>query len=308
MIATRRHGPIVWSLCLAACLAVLVGGCGAGGPDVTDRSRVVATTNYLADIVRNVAGDRMEVTSLIPEGSDPHSFEPRPEDALVIAESRLVVTDTEGLAPTVDALLEGVAQPGTVILEAAKGLEGRLSEEGDEHGGETDPHFWLDPINVLTYVANIRDALTTLDPEGADAYRVNADAYSARLRELDAWIVGEVAKIPADRRLLVTNHESLGYFTDRYGFTLVGTVFNTMGAEGSPSARQLADLVAAIKASGVPAIFLEIGSNAVLADEVARETGAIVVTDLYVHSVGEDAPTYIDMIRWDVQRIVEVLK
>jgi manganese/iron transport system substrate-binding protein len=220
------------------------------------------------------------------------------------------------LAPTVDALLEGAAQSGTMVLEAAEGLEGRESDEADEHGdedghehsGETDPHFWLDPVNVLTYVANIRDALVTLDPEGADVYRQNAESYSAKLRELDAWIVEEVAKIPAERRLLVTNHESLGYFTDRYGFTLVGTVFNTMGAESSPSAKQLADLMEAIKASGVPAIFLESGSNAVLADEVARETGAVVVTDLYVHSLGKDAPTYIDMIRWDVGRIVDVLK
>jgi ABC-type Zn uptake system ZnuABC Zn-binding protein ZnuA len=208
----------------------------------------------------------------------------------------------------VDALLEGAVQSGTVVLEAAKGLEGRQSADGDGHDGETDPHFWLDPANVLTYVANVRDALVALDPAGADVYRQNAESYSARLRELDAWVVEEVAKIPAERRLLVTNHESLGYFTDRYGFTLVGTVFSTMGAEGSPSAKQLAKLVEAIKASGVPAIFLESGGNAVLADEVARETGVSVVTDLYVHSLGPDAPTYIDMIRWDVQRIVKALK
>ena len=307
MTVGRWHAVAVFGVYLAF-LAAFAGGCGAESPSTAGGAGVVATTNYLADIVRNVAGDRMEVTALMPEGSDPHSFEPRPDDARVIAESRLVVTDTVGLAPTVDALLEGAVQPGTMVLEAAKGLKGRQSEEGDEHAGETDPHFWLDPVNVLTYVANIRDTLAMLDPEGADAYRQNAESYSAQLRELDAWIVGEVAKIPANRRLLVTNHESLGYFTERYGFTLVGTVFNTLGAEGTPSAKQLADLVDAIRASGVPAIFLESGSNAVLADEVAREAGVIVVTDLYVHSLGKNAPTYVDMIRWDVRRIVEVLE
>ena len=134
------------------------------------------------------------------------------------------------------------------------------------------------------------------------------DAYITRLKDLDAWIVGQVTAVPASHRLLVTNHEEFSYFAARYGFTVVGTVFPTVSAEGAPSARQLAALVGQIRASGAPAIFLEAGTNAALADEVARETGIVVVNDLYTHSLGENATTYIDMMRWDVGRIVEALR
>ena len=269
---------------------------------------VLATTTYLADIVRNVAGDRVLVVSLLPMGSDPHAFEPRPRDARTIANSRLVVSDTVGLSPVVDALVKATVQPGTRVLEAAAGLVGRRTLQGDEQGGEVDPHFWLDPVNVITYVANIRDALIALDPRDAATFRSNADVYSGRLRDLDAWIRTQVSTIPTGRRLLVTNHEAFGYFAERYGFTIVGTVFRTLGAEGTPSARQLAQLVAAVREAKAPAIFLETGSNADLADEVARETGAKVVTDLYTHSLGKNASDYIEMMRWDVRLIVEALR
>ncbi len=115
-------------------------------------------------------------------------------------------------------------------------------------------------------------------------------------------------QIPPERRLLVTNHESFGYFADRYGFEVVGTVFGTGGSQGSPSAQQLAELVKTIEETGAPAIFLEAGANQDLADQVARETGTTVVTDLYLHSLGKDAPTYIDMMRWNVNRVVEALR
>jgi ABC-type Zn uptake system ZnuABC Zn-binding protein ZnuA len=281
-------------------------GSGSGGAEA--QVEVVATTTYLADIVRNVAGDRVPVSSLMPVGGDPHSFEPRPQDARTIAESRLVVSDTPGLSPVVDALVKATIQPNAAILEAATGLAGRTAQEGDEHDGEIDPHFWLDPLNVVTYVANIRDALIALDPQDADAFRRNADEYSSRLRILHSYINSQVSSIPPERRLLVTNHETFGYFADRYGFTVVGTVFRTLGAEGTPSAKQLARLVDAVRTTKAPAIFLETGSNTDLADEVARETGARVVTDLYTHSLGKNAPDYIEMMRWNVRLIVEALR
>jgi ABC-type Zn uptake system ZnuABC Zn-binding protein ZnuA len=308
---------------VALLLAALVGavGCAAASqnPSAGDQGKsaetassatapILATTTYLADIVRNVAGDRVPVVSLLPIGSDPHSFEPRPRDARTIAESGLVVTDTAGLSPVVDALVKATVQPGTTVLEAATGLTGRRMQRGDDQGGEIDPHFWLDPLNVITYVANIRDALIALDPKDAATFQSNADEYSRRLRDLDAWIRTEVSTIPTARRLLVTNHETFGYFAERYGFTIVGTVFRTLGAEGTPSAKQLAQLVAAVREVDAPAIFLETGSNADLADEVARETGAKVVTDLYTHSLGKNAPDYIAMMRWNVRLIVEALR
>ncbi len=182
---------------------------------------------------------------------------------------------------------------------------------GHTHHHEGDPHFWLDPNNVIRYVENIRDGLSQADPAGAATYRANADAYIAQLKELDGWIAEQVKTIPPERRLLVTNHESFGYFADRYGFKVVGTIMPNVSTGASPSAQQLAALVNQIKAAKVKAIFLETGTNPQLAKQIAQETGIRVVTDLYTHSLTDakgPAPTYLAMMRSNVQAIVNALK
>jgi ABC-type Zn uptake system ZnuABC Zn-binding protein ZnuA len=182
---------------------------------------------------------------------------------------------------------------------------------GGIHHHDTDPHFWLDPNNVIQYVQNIRDGLTKADPQGAANYTHNAAAYIAKLKELDAWIQAQVSTIPPERRLLVTNHESFGYFADRYGFRIVGTVVPSVGTEESPSAQQIARLEDRINATHAIAIFLETGANAQLANQVASDTGVKVVSDLFTHSIsapGGQAPTYIDMMKFDVTEIVNALK
>ena len=318
------RGPKV-TLVLLWLAATLLGGvtglgCGSGGSGA-DRTKpvVLAGASYLADIAQNVAGSRLTVMSLLPLGADPHSFEPTPRDARSVAESRVIIINTPGFEPLVDALVRSAGSSDLVVIEAAAGLVGRRPQSGEVAGGaddqgkksagrEVDPHFWLDPVKVIAYAENIAKGLSAIDPGGEQTYKMNAEAYAQRLRELDTWIAGQVATIPAARRLLVTNHESLGYFADRYGFEIVGTVFPTLGVEGTPSAKQLVALVAAIRASGAPAIFLEAGSSADLARQVARETGVEVVTDLYTHSLGVQAPTYLDMMRWNVNRIVEALR
>ena len=284
-------------------MAVL-GGCGSVGDSETGARRLVLTgTSYLADIAQNVAGSRLQVTSIVPPGVDPHSFEPTPRDAAEVARCDLFIINTPGFEPVIDNLIKNGGRAGRVVVDAGAGLLGR-----DGGSGQVDPHFWLDPTKVVTYVTNIRDGLAALDPAGAEEYRTNAETYVRKLLQLDSWIAEQVATIPAPRRLLVTNHESFGYFADRYGFRIVGTVFETMGAEGTPSARQLTDLVAKIRATGAPAIFLETGSAPELAVQVARETGAKVVADLYTHSLGQGASTYLDMMRWNVNKIVQALR
>ncbi len=163
---------------------------------------------------------------------------------------------------------------------------------------------------VVRYLQNIRDALSRVDPAGEKTYGANADAYIKQLRELDAWVAGQVAAIPAEKRLLVTNHESLGYFADRYGFHIVGTVIPSVSSEASPTARQLARLVDGLKKAGAPAVFLEVGGNPQLARQVAQEAGVPVVTELYTHSLTDGsgpAPTYLDLMRYDVKTIVDAL-
>jgi len=275
------------------------GSDGAGSDrELSGRPDVLADTGFLADIAQNVAGDLFTVSSLVPAGADPHSFEPTPQDAVRVVEAQAVVINVTGLMPTVDELIAGRTDGDLLVIEAAAGLA----------DGSDDPHFWLDPLSVITYAENIAAGFSDLDPEGAAAYEANAEAYAARLRELDAWIRTQVESIPVGRRLLVTNHESFGHFAARYGFEVIGTIFPSTSGEGSPSARQLSELVESIVATGAPAIFLETGSNPQLAEQVARETGVAVVTELCTHSLGEHASTYLDMMRWNVDLIVEALQ
>ncbi len=294
MSAWRFLSLLVVFTTVAAC-----GACGGLPEDgAPGGAKLLADTTFLADIAQNVAGGRFEVSSLIPWGVDPHSFEPTPGDARRLADCRAMVVNVKGLLPAVDDLLAGVTGSDTLLIEAAYGLP-----DLDE-----DPHCWLDPVLVITYTQNIADRLSLLDPEGADVFRENAAAYADQLRSLDSWIVSQVQSIPPERRLLVTNHESLGRFAARYGFKVVGTIFATPSGEGSPSARGLSGLVAEISATGAPAIFVETGSNAALAQQVGVEAGVAVITDLYTHSLSEAAPTYLDMMRWNVAKIVEALR
>lgn len=186
-----------------------------------------------------------------------------------------------------------------------------IGPAGGHHHHEGDPHFWLDPVNVIKYTENIRDGLSQADPGGAATYARNADAYIAKLKDLDAWISEQVKQISAERRLLVTNHESFGYFADRYGFRVVGTVIPSVSTGASPSAQQLARLSDRIKATGAPAIFLETGASPQLAQQLAQEVGIKAVTELFTHSITDDkgtAPTYLDMMRYNVKAIVQALK
>ena len=183
--------------------------------------------------------------------------------------------------------------------------------EGHHHHHEGDPHFWLDPVLAVRYVENIRDGLIAADPEGKETYTRNAAAYIARLQELDGWIGEQVQSIPPERRLIVTNHESFGYFADRYGFRIVGTIIPSVSSGSAPSAQQLAHLVDRIRATGAVAVFLETGSNPNLAEQIAAGTGLRVVDELYTHSItppGGAAPSYVEMMRYNVQAIVSALK
>jgi ABC-type Zn uptake system ZnuABC Zn-binding protein ZnuA len=295
----RRIAVAIWAVVL---LGGYLAGCAAGERLTTSQTPgtapILTDTSFLADIVQQVAGDRLLTESIVPAGADPHSFEPTPRDAERVSEARAVAVNARGLMPTIDGLLAGAMSGDALLIEAAAGLPG-LAE---------DPHCWLDPLAVVTYVENIAGGLALVDPGGEPEYRANAAVYSEALRELDSWIADRVGAIPQERRLLVTNHESLGRFATRYGFVIVGTIFPNSTGEGSPSARQLAELVDSVRAAGAPAIFLETGSNAALAEQLAAETGLEVVTDLYTHSLGQDAPTYLEMMRWNVTKIVEALE
>lgn len=295
---------------------LLTAGCGAEqtAADATGDTPldVVVSVSFLADIAQNVAGDRFAVRSLVPLETDPHSFEPTPADLREVAAADLVVINGSGLEGPLLKTLENAGGEATIV-DASSGLKSRAPQPGEPplEDSEADPHFWLDPVLVETYVANIRDAFAKTDPDGAAEYEANAATYIAKLDALNAWIESRVATIPDADRLLVMNHASHGYFADRYGFSVVGTVIPSAGTGETPTAKQLSELTVAIRASGAKAIFVEIEENPKLAEQIAAETGIVVVDDLLDHSLTEPdgvAPTYIDMMKFDTHRIVEALR
>ena len=281
-------------------------GCGSSPKSIDSRLKVLTSTTFLADIAQNVAGERVQVDALLPIGMDPHAYQAAPADVAKIAESNLLILNGLEYEHFIESLLEN-AGGERLIIEATADLSPR-EDSGSEHS--VDPHMWLDPNLVITYVKNIRAGLIQIDTEGAETYKTNADAYIAHLKELDAWIVEQVNTIPAERRLLVTNHEALGYFAERYGFEVVGAVISSMSTDAGTSAKEMSTLIEQIKSAGAPAIFLGEVENSDLANQIAAETNAKVVNDLYLESLTAGAPaaTYIDMMKHNVSRIVDALK
>ena len=338
MTLKARLHVVVTVLLLVSLLVTALAAAGCGGDEEQTQSgalSVTATATFLADIAQNVAGDRFTVESLVPRDTDLHAFQPTPRDVAAVSESDLFLLNGGGLEETLEETLR-TAAADTAFVEAAEGItprepqpgeplhehhhegeeahEGEAAHEGeeaDEHAHETDPHFWLDPTLVKTYVENIRDAFIAADPAGEAEYTANAAAYTAELDELDAWIEDEVAALPKEDRLLVMNHVSHGYFADRYGFRIVGAVIPSVATGESPTAKQLAELTETIRTEGVRAIFVDLGENPQLADQIAAETGIVVVEDLRPHSLSEpdgEASTYIDMMKYDTRQIVNALR
>lgn len=288
-------------------IAVILPACKKPYDSKTISGNPLAIEMFLADIAQNIAGDRMIIDSLIPPGMDPHNFELTPQDRVRIEESTILIINGAGLEEWISPVLESVEEDKMVII-SSDGLTTRQTS-GDH--GEIDPHFWLDPLLVIHYVENIRNGFIRVDPEGKLVYEKNAEEYIQKLSDLDEWIKERVTEIPAENRKLVTNHESLGYFADRYGFEIIGAIIPSTTSGSSPSAEELANLVNVIKATGSKAIFIEIESNPQLANQVAGETGIKVIQDLYTHSIPPDSglsPTYIELMKHDVQILVEALK
>jgi ABC-type Zn uptake system ZnuABC Zn-binding protein ZnuA len=280
--------------------------------------RVVATTSIVGDVVAQVGGDQIETQQLIPLGVDPHAFEPTPQDARALAEADVVFINGFGLeAFTADLIQQ--AGSGAPVISVSVGIaplpfEGEQHEEHEEGEGEdhehgADPHTWLDPNNVMRWTENIEETLSALDPDHAATYAANGDRYRASLAQLDGEIRQAIARIPAENRKLVTDHDELGYFADEYGFTIVGAVIPGTSSLAEPSAAQLAELLDVVAAERVPAVFVSSIVNPSLVETFAADAGIQVVT-LYAHSLTDaegPAPSYLDLMRYNANAIAEAL-
>ena len=308
----------------------------AAGPPHSERIAVVTTTTFLADWAQEIGGDRVEVFSLVPVGSDPHGFQPGARDVARVAEANIVLSIGESLEGAwLQELVTNAAASDSQVIEVTDELalmpfgEGEGHDEdyadadadhdegdpardadNDEHGREgLDPHFWFDPVLVQVVIDDIAETLTTIDTAGAAVYQANAAAYKEEIDELDAWIRAEAGAIAEEDRLLVTSHDSFGYLARRYSFTVVGTVLGGGTAESEPSAKELAQLADLVEEYGVRAVFGETTVTERLAASVAEESGAELVR-LYSGSLGPEgsgADTWLGLMRLNIQRIVDGL-
>lgn len=303
------------SIIFISALTLILAACSArGAQDASGKLKVLATTSIVGDVVAQVGGEHISLTVLLPLGADPHTFEPRPQDAAAIADADLVFANGAGLEEFLHPLLES-AGAEEELVEVSEGIAllpfEEHNHEGEKHEHEGgDPHTWMDPNNVITWVDNISAALSATDPAHAADYKVNAEAYAASLRDMDAWIRSEVTQVPTQNRGLVSDHAVLGYFAEKYGFEQIGTITGSFSTGASPSAQELAALEDDIHNFGVKAVFVSATVNPALPAQVAQDTGVKLVT-LYHASLsapGGEADSYVKLMRYNVSAIVEALK
>lgn len=272
--------------------------------------KAVATFSILADFVRNVGGERVEVKSLVPPDGDAHVYAPTPADAKTLADAAIVFTNGLGFEGWIARLVKSSATRATVVAATA-GIKPLRAVDAHGHGhghGAGDPHAWQSVANAKVYVANIRDALVAKDPAGRAVYEANAAAYVAKLDALDRELREAIARIPPERRRIITTHDAFGYFRAAYGVDFIAP--QGVSTDSEASARDVARIITQIRRQNIPAVFLENVSDPRLLKRIAGETGAKIGGTLYSDALtGEkgDAPTYIDMMRHNIRTLSAAL-
>jgi zinc/manganese transport system substrate-binding protein len=370
MVRVARNATV------AALLGAAVAGCGDSSDEAgadADRPTVVVTTNILGDVVENIAGETLNVVTIMPAGADPHEFQPSAREVAEISSADVVVMNGAGFEEGLLDVVAAAEADGTVVFETIEAVDTleygagddhdedehhdeedhdedhgdeedhdedhgdeEDHDEGEDHGDEedhdeedhdedhgdeedhddhdhegVDPHFFGDPARMAAAVDAVTSFLVdNVEGVDADTLTANASAYITELDALDEELETMLGAIPAEDRVLVTNHEVFGYFADRYGFEVAGTIIPTGSTADGASARDLADLVEVIEHVGVPAVFADVASSDELAATLAEEVGDISVVQLYSESLGtenSDGATYLDMTRTNAQRIAEAL-
>jgi zinc/manganese transport system substrate-binding protein len=308
-----------------------------------DKIKAVASFSILGDMVKEVGGDRVEVTTLVGPDGDAHVYEPTPADAKNLAASNILFVNGLGFEGWMERLEKSSGFKGPVVV-ASKGVSPRtmIEAEGHHHGDEhakgedhdheedakdeeheehskgeeheheeeevTDPHAWQSLANGKIYVANIRDGLIAADPEGKAAYEANAAKYLDAIAKEEAAVKDTLGKLPQDRRRIITSHDAFGYFGAAYGIEVIAP--EGVSTESEASAKDVASIIRQIKAEHIPAVFIENITDHRLLDQIARETGAKIGGTLYTDALsGPDgpAPTYLDMFRHNLATLSQAL-
>jgi zinc/manganese transport system substrate-binding protein len=292
-------------------LALLVLGCGGRAFADAPKLKAVATFSILGDLVAQVGGDRVAVTTLVQPNADAHGYTPAPSDARTLAEARIVVVNGLGLEGWIDRLIKasGTRAPVVVASAGIKPIEASDDDHGHGHAHHDDPHAWQNVANVKRYVTNIRDALARVDPEHAGAYADNAKTYLATLDGLDAEVRAAIAAIPSAQRRVITTHDAFGYFTAAYGLSFIAPQGVSTDSEASP--RDVARIIRQIRQEKVPAVFLENIADPRLMQQIARESGAAIGGKVFSDALsgpGGPAASYVMMMRNNVSAFTAALR
>jgi len=293
---------------IALLAAALLAAPAAAQDAPRDKIRAVASISIIGDLVRNVGGDRVDVTTLVGPNGDAHVYSPSPGDARTLAGADAVFVNGLGLEGWITRLAAAAGSKAPIIVVSKGITPRRMADEDKPRRLTIDPHAWQSVANAKIYAANIRDGLAALDPAGKATYTANAAAYLGKLDTLDAEVRAAIAAIPPERRKIITTHDAFGYFGDAYGMAFIAP--EGVATETEPSAKDLARIIAQIRALKIPAVFLENISDPRLMQEVARETGAAIGGTLYSDALsppGGPAATYIDMMRHNVREFTRAL-
>lgn len=301
-------------------LCLLLGACGAGGTtragetaitaapasSATAQIRAVTTMSVLADMIKQVGGERVLAENIIPTGASPEDYQPAPQDPQKISEADIVFFNGHGLEGWLDPLFQSAARPGQPRVDVSDGLQ--AIGVGGEEFKAGNPHFWLSAAYGARYAEKIRDGLAQVDPAGKATYDANAGAYIRQLNALNDELKRQAATVPAPNRKLVTNHDAFPYFAQEYGFAVVGDILGN--PESEPAAGDMAALVQAIKAQNVKAIFSEAQFSPKLAETISQEAGVRVVANLYTDTLDPEAGinSYADLLRYNMATVVEALR
>jgi zinc/manganese transport system substrate-binding protein len=289
----------------AVTLAIAAGGCSGSRSDGVS---VVATTTQIGDWTRAVGGDAVDVHQILSANTDPHDYEPRPNDVAATADAKVVFANGDNLDPWIDEVVSDSGSDAKVLdLGASVPVKLPGEQEGEE-ASKYDPHWWHDPRNAEAAVREIAPQLSAADPADEATFEANADAYVNKLRALDRGIRGCLDSVPAPDRKLVTDHDAFGYLANRYGIQVLGAVIPSQTTQAQPSAKDLSDLAALVRSEGVKAVFPESSLSSKLADAIASQTGASADYTLYGDTLGPEGSsgdTYLHMEAANANAIVE---
>ena len=273
-----------------------------------DKIRVSSFSTILTEIAEQVGGDRVAVTGHVKPGVDPHEYEPRPEELKIVGDAQLILLSAKHMESYVGKLKQATGTKGNLV-EVGEGFASlKMKSEKDPDKVVEDPHWWQSVANTEKAVKIVRDELVKISPEDKATFSENAARYLTKLDALEKWVKLELAKLPRDKRKLVTSHDAFQYFAKENGFTI--HAIEGISSEDQPSSKKVGEIVAAIKSEGVKAIFPENIENPKVMTEITRETGAKIAPPLYADGLGDtpEASTYEAMYKHNVTTIVEALK